>query len=235
MIEAEWHDYDTNDAMAAAVAEHIVRVIKDALGARDEALIALPGGKSPIPVFQRLAAANIDWSRVTIIPTDDRLVPATNPLSNYAMIARYFLPKGAQVLPVVLEGATDYRAAGNSANAQLSDLRWPPDLVWLGVGADGHTASIFPGPDLEEALDGPNARRALGLMPSPLPAEAPVARVTLSRPAILSARSLMLTLSGPEKRAVVERAIKDGALSSTPIGRVLAEIENPIVIHWSET
>jgi 6-phosphogluconolactonase len=235
MIEAEWHDYDTNDAMAAAVAEHIVRVIKDALGARDEALIALPGGKSPIPVFQRLAAANIDWSRVTIIPTDDRLVPATNPLSNYAMIARYFLPKGAQVLPVVLEGATDYRAAGNSANAQLSDLRWPPDLVWLGVGADGHTASIFPGPDLEEALDGPNAQRALGLMPSPLPAEAPVARVTLSRPAILSARSLMLTLSGPEKRAVVERAIKDGALSSTPIGRVLAEIENPIVIHWSAT
>jgi 6-phosphogluconolactonase len=235
MIEAEWHDYDTNDAMAAAVAEHIVRVIKDALGARDEALIALPGGKSPIPVFQRLAAANIDWSRVTIIPTDDRLVPATNPLSNYAMIARYFLPKGAQVLPVVLEGATDYRAAGNSANAQFSDLRWPPDLVWLGVGADGHTASIFPGPDLEEALDGPNAQRALGLMPSPLPAEAPVARVTLSRPAILSARSLMLTLSGPEKRAVVERAIKDGALSSTPIGRVLAEIENPIVIHWSAT
>jgi len=235
MIEAEWHDYDTNDAMAAAVAEHIVRVIKDALGARDEALIALPGGKSPIPVFQRLAVANIDWSRVTIIPTDDRLVPATNLLSNYAMIARYFLPKGAQVLPVVLEAATDYRAAGNSANAQLSDLRWPPDLVWLGVGADGHTASIFPGPDLEEALDGPNARRALGLMPSPLPAEAPVARVTLSRPAILSARSLMLTLSGPEKRAVVERAIKDGALSSTPIGRVLAEIENPIVIHWSAT
>lgn len=235
MIEAEWHDYDTNDAMAAAVAEHIVRVIKDALGARDEALVALPGGKSPIPVFERLVAANIDWSRVTIIPTDDRLVPATNPLSNYAMIARYFLPKAAQVLPVVLEGATDYRAAGNSANAQLSDLRWPPDLVWLGVGADGHTASIFPGPDLEEALDGPNARRALGLMPSPLPAEAPVARVTLSRPAILSARSLMLTLSGPEKRAVVERAIKDGALSSTPIGRVLAEIENPIVIHWSAT
>jgi 6-phosphogluconolactonase len=235
MIEAEWHDYDTNDAMSAAVAEHVVHVIKDALGTRDEAIVALPGGKSPVPAFEHLAAASIDWSRVTIIPTDDRLVPATNPLSNYGMIARHFLPKGAQVLPLVLEGATDYRAAGNSANAQLSDLRWPPDLVWLGVGADGHTASIFPGPDLEEALEGPNARRALGLMPSPLPASAPVARVTLSRSAILSARSLMLTISGPEKRAVVERALMDGPLSPTPIGRVLADAKAPIDIRWSQT
>jgi 6-phosphogluconolactonase len=235
MIEVAWHDYDSSAEMADAVADFVGRVIKDALKARDEALVALPGGKSPLPIFERLAAADIDWSRVTIIPTDDRLVPATDPLSNYAMIAQHFLPKGAQVLPIAIEGAADYRSAGNSANAQLSDLRWPPDLVWLGVGADGHTASIFPGPDLEDALEGPHARRALGVMPDPLPAEAPVARVTLSRPAILSARSLLLTLSGPEKRAVVEQALMDGPLSRMPIGRVLADARPPIDIRWSET
>ncbi|HZJ11101.1 MAG TPA: 6-phosphogluconolactonase [Methyloceanibacter sp.] len=235
MIEAEWHDYDSGAEMAAAVAEHVGRVIDHALDTRGEALVALPGGKSPIPVFECLAAAKIDWSRVTIIPTDDRLVPDTDPLSNFAMIARHFLPKGAQVLPIVVEGAADYRTAGNSADAQLAGLKWPPDLVWLGVGPDGHTASIFPGPDLEEALDGPKTRRIVGLMPDPLPAEAPVARVTLSRAAILSARAILLAFSGADKRAVVERAIKDGALSSTPIGLVLAETENPIAIHWSAT
>ena len=171
-------------------------VIEGALDARGQALVALPGGKSPIPVFERLAAAAINWNRVTIIPTDDRLVPVTDPLSNVAMIARHFLPRGARVLPIAAEGATDYHAAGEAADARLADLEWPPDLVWLGVGADGHTASIFPGPDLEEALDGPKTRRAVGLMPDPLPAEAPVARVTLSRAAILSARALLLAFSG---------------------------------------
>ena len=138
-------------------------------------------------------------------------------------------------MPIVVGDTKDYRSAGATADTRLAELQWPPDLIWLGVGADGHTASIFPGPDLEEALGGPETRRAVGVMPDPLPAEAPVARVTLSRPAILSARALLLTLSGKEKRKVVKRALKEGQLSPTPIGRVLAEAESPIYIHWSAT
>jgi 6-phosphogluconolactonase len=230
-----WRDYDSAGEMARAVADHIGLFIEAALDARGEALIALPGGKTPIPMFERLAHANIDWSHVTIIPTDDRLVPVTDAMSNVAMIGRHFLPKGAHVLPIAVEGETDYRAAGEAADARLAKLAWPPDLVCLGVGADGHTASIFAGPDLEDALDGPPNRRALGLMPDPLPVEAPVARVTLSRAAILSARAILLVISGAEKRAVVERALRAGRFSRTPIGRLLADAKTRIEIHWSET
>jgi len=235
MIEAPWRDYDTAAEMAEAVVDDIGFVIESALSERGEALVALPGGKSPVLIFERLAAAAIDWNQVTIIPTDDRLVPVNSPLSNVAMIARHFEPKGVRVLPLAADGLTDYRMAGKAADARLAELKWPPDLVWLGVGADGHTASIFPGPDLEEALDGPKTRKAVGVMPDPLPVEAPVARVTLSRAAILSASALLLAFSGAKKRAVVERAISDGPLSATPIGRVLADVESPISIHWSAT
>ena len=234
MIEAEWWDYDDAEEWAAAVAGDVGFIIESALDARGQALIALPGGKSPAPVYEKLAKAKLNWKNVTIIPTDDRLVPITDPLSNAAMLAKAFLPKGARVLPITTDKAADHKMAGKAADARLQELHWPLDLVWLGVGVDGHTASIFPGPDLDEALNGPKERRALGVMPDPMPADAPVARVTLSRAAILSARTIMLALTGAEKRDMLERAIKDGASSTVPIGRVLADAEQAIDIHWHE-
>jgi 6-phosphogluconolactonase len=100
------------------------------------------------------------------------------------------------------------------------------------MGSDGHTASIFPGPDFQAALDAPKARRAIGVLPDPLPAEAEVARVTLTRAAILSARTVMIVITGNEKRELLEQAIADGHSSKLPIGRVLAEAEQPIDVHW---
>jgi len=234
MIEAEWWDYDDADELVDAVAGDVAFIIESALDARGQALIALPGGKTPIPIYAKLAKAKIDWKRVTIIPTDDRLVAMTDPLSNAAMIAKAFLPKGARVLPITTDKAADHHMAGKAADARLQELHWPPDLVWLGVGSDGHTASIFAGPDLDEALNGPRVRRAVGVLPDPLPVEAPVARVTLTKAAIISARTLMMVVTGAEKRAMLERAIEDGPSSTVPIGRVLADADHAVDIHWSE-
>ena len=231
MIEAEWWDYDDMEELAEAVAGDVGFIIESALDARGQALIALPGGTTPLPIYEKLAAAPIKWKHVTIIPTDDRLVAVDNPLSNVAMLAKAFMPKGARVLPIATENK-DHKAAGNAADARLQDLHWPPDLVWLGVGTDGHTASIFAGPDMDDALNAPKARRAVGVLPDPMPAEAPVARVTLTRHSILSARTLLMVLTGADKRALVEQAIKDGPLSPLPVGRVLADAEQAFDIHW---
>ncbi|HVJ70324.1 MAG TPA: 6-phosphogluconolactonase [Sphingomicrobium sp.] len=231
MIEAEWWEYDSAEEMADAVAGDIGFIVESAIDARNEALLALPGGSTPLPIFARLAEAQLPWKRVTIVPGDERLVPMDNELSNVRAIARAFLPAGARVIPITADIA-DYKLAGNSADARLQDLRWPPDLVWLGMGSDGHTASIFNGPDMDDALNAPKARRAVGVMPEPLPKEAPVARVTLTRSAILSARTILITIMGDEKRALLEQAIEAGHSSKLPIGRVLAEAEQPIDIHW---
>jgi 6-phosphogluconolactonase len=232
MIEAEWWEYDSLEELADAVAGDVGFIIESAVDARDASLIAVPGGATGPAVFPKLAAQKLQWKKVTVIPTDDRLVPMESELSNVRAIARALLPAGARVIPIAADIA-DYKLAGNSADARLQDLPWPPDLVWLGMGKDGHTASIFPGSDFQAALDAPKARRAIGVMPDPLPAEAPVARVTLTRSAILSARTILITITGGEKRAVLEQAIADGHSSKLPIGRVLAEVDQPIDIHWA--
>ena len=232
MIEVEWWEYDSLDELADAVAGDVGFIVESAVDARNAALIAVPGGKTGRTIYSTLAAQQLPWKKVTIIPTDDRLVPMDSALSNVREIARTFLPTGARVIPIATEIA-DYKLAGGSADARLQDLPWPPDLVWLGMGADGHTASIFAGPDLQDALDAPKARRAVGVMPDPLPAEAPVARVTLTRAAILSARTVLITITGQQKRDVLEQAIADAHSSKLPIGRVLAEAEQPIDIHWA--
>jgi 6-phosphogluconolactonase len=96
------------------------------------------------------------------------------------------------------------------------------------VGSDGNAAGIVAGPDFDDALNAPNGRHAVGVMP----AAGGVARITLTRSAILSARTVLVTLTGEEAKQLVEDAIADGQSSKLPIGRVLAEAEQPIDIHW---
>jgi 6-phosphogluconolactonase len=232
MIEAEWWEYDSLDELAEAVAGDVGFIIESALEARDAALIALPGGRTGAGIYPELAARHLKWKKVTVIPTDDRLVPVESAQSNARAIAEAFLPTGARVVPIATV-VGDYRQAGNAADARLQDLPWPPDLVWLGMGEDGHTAGLFAGPDLQDALDAPKARRAVGVMPDPMPEDAPVARVTLTRAAILSARTILITITGQAKRELLEGAIADGQSSRLPIGRVLAEADQPIDIHWA--
>jgi 6-phosphogluconolactonase len=229
--EIEFWEFEDAEELIEAVAGDISFIIESALDARGQALVAFPGGSTPLPIFEKLANSAIRWKNVTIIPTDDRLVPVSDPLSNVAAIAKIFIPKGARVLPITSEAA-DYKLAGSAANARLADLHWPPDLVWLGMGADGHTASIFPGPDLDSAMDAPKDVRAIGVAPDPLPPEAPVNRVTLTGSAIADARTTLLVCSGAAKRKVLDQAIEDGKKSDYPIGKLLEKISVPVDIYW---
>ena len=235
MDEIEWWEFDGMAELAEQAAGDIGFVIESAIEAHKGARIALPGGRTPGPLYQALLKNKaIDWSKVTIVPSDDRLVPLSDPMSNYGKLQAAFGPAGAEVVWLVDEAALgDAAEAGRLADARLARLQWPLDLVCLGMGPDGHTASIFPGPDLEKALSGPRERRAVGVRPDPMPADAAVERVTLTAAALASARTVMVVLSGAEKRKVLERAIQEGPLATAPIGRVIAEIDVPIDIFWS--
>jgi len=235
MDEIEWWEFDTAAEMAEQVAGDIGFVIESAVEAHGSARVAVPGSDVPEELYKALLAnKSIDWSKVTLIPTDDRLVPLDDELSNYRKLEGYFAEKGAHIISLVDESALeDRREAARLANERLSMLAWPLDLVCLGMGSDGHVAAIFPGPDLEGAVAGPRERRAVGVRPDPEADDAAVDRVTLTGASLSSARAMMIVISGDQKRQALEQAIKDGPLSVKPVGRILADIDTGIDIFWS--
>lgn len=207
-------------------------VLENSLRERGRAILAIPGGETPVPIYRALSNRKLDWSHVTLIPTDDRLVGTEKPLNNFGLIRAFFGETGASIIPLCDEQGGDPKVAGYAADLRLRGLTWPLDLVWLGMGTDGHTASILPGPNFEAALT--ETVRALGVLPVPLPPNAPFGRVTLTREALTDARALLLTITGRKKLLIAEQAIKQGAMSATAIGRVLADYGGPVTILWSE-
>ncbi|AFN57475.1 6-phosphogluconolactonase [Zymomonas mobilis] len=235
MTEAEWWEFENVEAMAKQIADDIEFIIKQAIEKKGRALIIVPGGSTPKLVFPTLAARDLDWSKVTLMLTDDRLVAKDDPLSNFGLLTKHFGNTGAELVPLTDANYLDGRAgAGRAADQKLASYKWPADLVWLGMGNDGHTASIFPGPNFDEAVNGPRERRALGLLPEPLPPEAPVSRVTLSLSTLASAHTVMVVITGDHKRTVLTDALKEGASSRLPVGRVLGETEASIDVYWSK-
>lgn len=235
MDEIEWWDFDSVAEMAEQVAGDIGFVIESAIEAHGGARIAVPGGRTPDAIYDALLAnKKIDWSKVTLVPTDDRLVALDDGLSNYKRLDAKFSGRGVNVISLIDEAALgDYREAGRLADQRLGLIDWPLDLVWLGMGADGHTASMLPGPDVDRAVAGPKERRAVGVRPEPMPEDAPIDRVTLTGAALASARTVMIVITGDEKKATLESAIEEGPLSAKPIGRLLSEMDVPIDIYWS--
>jgi 6-phosphogluconolactonase len=184
----------------ADLAGFIEGVLRDALAAGEgEVAICVPGGSTPFPIMRELVRADLDWSRISVWPGDDRVVPEDHPASNTGKIRALFEPVGARV-------------------ATLAEHSVPPHfaLVWLGMGADGHIASLFPNTDPQ--VDDPQAVRRL--TPDPLPPEAPFDRLTLTIPALLAADMLMFVIRGDDKLAVFEAAA--AGESDLPVARLLA-------------
>ena len=160
--------------------------------------ICVPGGTTPFPILEILSKRELDWQRVTVWPGDDRLVPEDHPASNTGRIRALLEPAGAEVVT-------------------LGEMEDVPHfaLAWLGMGADGHVASLFPGGNPQQD-DPVRVRR---ITPDPLPPEAPFERITLTIPALVDADELMFVTRGRERRNLFEAAAM--AENDLPVARLL--------------
>lgn len=218
--------------LAALLAVHVAQRLREAIGARGHAVFAVSGGKSPVAMFERLREQPLEWHRVSVLLVDERCVPHDHPESNTALVRTHLLRGAAAAarfvpfferLPPVLDDAA-LIALADGANHRLATLPWPMDMAVLGMGEDGHTASIFPGaPGLARALHGS------GPVTWQRPAEAPHPRLTLTLPALLTTRELALSISGASKLAVYQQA-RLAADESLPVSLVLNQHLTPVSI-----
>lgn len=226
--QASLHAFDDGQALATALAARLADDLRNAIDARGEATIAVSGGNTPKRLFERLSHEALDWSRVTVTLVDERWVPDTDERSNARLVESMLLRHNAadaQFVPLYAEAATP-EAGIAQVRTRIGTMKLPFDIVVLGMGPDGHTASFFPGGDrLGEALDPTNTAEVL-------PMRAPNAgepRITFTLSVLLKARSLYLHIEGADKRVLLEQAEQPD--SSLPIASVLHR-SRQLEIYW---
>lgn len=234
------HHHASPSVLAQALSHQVATELADAVAARGRATLAVSGGRSPIALFEALSQAPLPWAQVAVVLVDERCVPAHHPDSNTALVRQYLLQGAAaaahwvgwfDALPDALDAAT---ADGwvNQLNGHFSrpDSGWTPpvDVAILGMGEDGHTASLFP--------HSPGTARAR-IAPGPLawvqPTNAPHWRLTLTLPALLACRHLHLSIAGAAKQAVYRQALA-GPDDRWPVSWLLSRQGQPVQVWLTD-
>lgn len=229
------HDHENADALARALAEAMAQAVRDALESRGHALLSLAGGRTPLPAYRAVASMPFDWSRVTLLPGDDRCAPHFHAASNVRELHALFAAADGVAIEALTTDDGDPDASERHARAMLAAHRDTPfDFVVLGMGADAHTASLFPNArQLEAALDPASTLEALRVDPDPLPPEAPFPRVSLTAARLMRARELHLVVTGDAKRAVLEQVLAAPDPMRQPVAAILHAPDACVHVHWS--
>ncbi len=219
-------EYPDQDMMMLTLADLLASELVMALEHAERARMAVPGGTTPGPIFDALCAADLEWARVDVMLTDERWVPETHPRSNSALLRQRLLTSRAakaNLIPLYQPAETPEQVVDQLSAGVEACL--PLDIALLGMGADMHTASLFPG---SEQLRGALSSDAPAVLPVSLQDD-PEQRITLSARALNSAVNKHLIITGAAKRDALARAMDAEDALEAPIKAVLGAI----TVHWA--
>jgi 6-phosphogluconolactonase len=219
-------------SLAATLASEVASRLREGVSARGGASLVLSGGRTPAAFFEALSQSPLDWARVWVTLADERRVAPSSPDSNERMVRAHLLQgaaAAARFVPLFVEGE-DEATLLRSRAAALAAMPRPFDVLVLGMGEDGHTASLFPAAEgLARALDplAPPAPVAI------TPPAAPHARVSMNLAMLLGTRWIALHVQGATKPGVIWRATAGAAPAELPISAILLQGKVPVDVFWA--
>ncbi len=216
----QFHSFPDKNTLIEELSGKITSCLNEGIIRNGKASLAVSGGSTPIDLFNCLADTEFPWEKVAICLVDERWVNQENPDSNEHLVRTQLLQNKAQKASFI--GMKNIAATASEGeeecNRHLERIPFPFDVVLLGMGNDGHTASLFPGAtDLPRATDMNSEKLCVAIAPPTAPHE----RMSLTLPAILQAKQIILHITGHRKRDIFELAMEDGPMDEMPIRYVL--------------
>lgn len=228
------HQFDSLSNACTALADSIINDLTVAIQKKGEATIAVSGGSTPIPLFKALSNCDLDWQKVMITLVDDRWVDENDAASNELLVKTYLLQNratNAHFIGLKMAGDSPFTAEQEINKRLTQSVTFPLDVIVLGMGDDGHTASLFPNAaNLSKGLDFNSGMFAIGMMPL----NAPHDRITLTLPVIMKSKNIYLHLSGDNKLSVLKNAESGTDVNDMPIRAVINDPERQIKCYWSK-
>jgi 6-phosphogluconolactonase len=222
--------YSNPSATAQDLAAEVAMALQARLEKDQTACLAVSGGTTPVKFFQALAGIKLDWKNIIITLVDDRWVPESSSRSNARLVRAHLLKDyaaNARFVPLVNAYATPEEGRQDT-EIIMQNLPLPFAAVILGIGTDGHTASLFPGGDRLAAAFSPAHGR---LVESMRCTAADEPRITFTLPVLLAADYIAILIEGNTKKRVLDAAYKAGTIEDMPIRAVLARDPAPD-IFW---
>ncbi|WP_279244075.1 6-phosphogluconolactonase [Candidatus Litorirhabdus singularis] len=211
-------EFDSRQALHDALSALICEQLEGGIKQRGTGRLIVSGGSTPIPLFHQLAKTTFDWQNVSVCLADERLVPADHPRCNASMVQQELLQEKAAAAAFL----------SLSEAAQTWDTKPFADITLLGMGNDGHTASLFPdAPELKSALNGDQPVYTM------TPPSQPEARETFGLQTLCASQQLVLHIEGEEKYRVLQEAMNDSATTSLPIRTLIEAAHSHITIFWA--
>ena len=228
---SQWHEADNAEHIATKLASAVEQNLKEAIEAQGSASLVLSGGSTPLPFFKQLSQASLNWSVIDVTLADERWVPEDHEDSNARFVKEHFLTgaaSDARFFSLYRSSMPDI-AIGEVRKA-LAEITQPFSVVILGMGGDGHTASLFPETNGLEAAMSLDTRSMLAFM---RPKTVPQVRITLTRAALLQSRFRYLHITGEQKRKVLDKALAQDVEHRLPIASFFEKHLPPISVYWS--